>query len=39
MITGFAPRISRDDAWRMTVFLLRVLSLGAAITYAILAKS
>jgi hypothetical protein len=38
MITGFAPRISRDDAWRMIVFLLRVLSIGAAVTYAILAR-
>jgi hypothetical protein len=35
MITGFAPRISRDDYLRVTVFLLRVLSLGAAVGYAI----
>jgi hypothetical protein len=35
MITGFAPRISRDDLLRIAVVFLRIASLGAAVAYAI----
>jgi hypothetical protein len=35
MITGFAPRLSRNDLIRLSVSFLRVASLGAAILYAI----
>jgi hypothetical protein len=38
MITGFAPRISRNDVLRLSVFFLRVASLGAAVLYAIAAR-
>jgi len=35
MIAGFTPRISRNDVLKITVVLLRILSLGAAFAYAI----
>jgi hypothetical protein len=35
MITGFAPRISHNDLLRVTVFFLRIASLGAAVAYAV----
>ncbi len=35
MITGFAPRVSKNDLVRFTVFFLRIASLGAAVLYAI----
>jgi hypothetical protein len=35
MITGFAPRISRDDLLRFVIFFLRITSLGAAVAYAV----
>jgi hypothetical protein len=38
MITGFAPRITRDDRLRVTVLVLRILSLGAAVTYAVMGR-
>ena len=38
MITGFAPRISRNDLLRLTVFFLRVASLGAAVAYAVVVR-
>jgi hypothetical protein len=38
MITGFAPRISRNDLLRLSVFFLRVASLGVAVLYAIAAR-
>ena len=34
MITAFAPRISRNDVIRVSLFLVRFLSLGAAFAYA-----
>jgi hypothetical protein len=34
MITGFAPRISRNDLLRLSVSFLRIASVGAAILYA-----
>ena len=34
MITGFAPRISKNDLVRLSVFFLRIASLGAAVLYA-----
>jgi len=34
MITGFAPRISRNDLIRLSVFFLRIASIGAAVLYA-----
>ena len=34
MITGFAPRISRDDVLKVVVFLVRILSVGAAVGWA-----
>ncbi len=38
MITGFAPRISRNDILRLTVSFLRVASLGAAVAYAVVVR-
>ena len=38
MITGFAPRISRNDLLRLSIFFLRIASLGAAVLYAIAAR-
>jgi len=38
MITGFAPRISRNDIIRLSVYFLRIASLGAAVLYAIAAR-
>lgn len=35
MITGFAPRIPRKELLRLSVFFLRVASVGAAVLYAI----
>jgi hypothetical protein len=35
MLTGFAPRISRDDFLKVIIFIIRILSLGAAVGYAI----
>jgi hypothetical protein len=35
MIAGFAPRLSRNDVLKITVVLLRILSLGVAFAYAI----
>ena len=38
MITGFAPRVSRDHLLHLTVLLLRVASLGAAVAYAVVGR-
>jgi hypothetical protein len=38
MITGFAPRLSRNDLLRFFVFFLRVASLGAAVAYAVVVR-
>ena len=38
MITGFAPRVSRDHLLRLTVLFLRVASLGAAVAYAVVGR-
>lgn len=38
MITGFAPRISRNDLLRLSIFFLRIVSLGAAVVYTIAAR-
>ncbi len=38
MITGFAPRISRNEILRLSVFFLRIASLGAAVLYAFAAR-
>ncbi len=38
MITGFAPRISKNDLLRLSVLFLRVASVGAAVLYAIAAR-
>jgi hypothetical protein len=38
MITGFAPRLSRNELVRLSVFFLRIASLGAAVLYAIAAR-
>ena len=35
MVTGFAPRISRDQTLRLIVLFLRIASLGAAVGYAV----
>jgi hypothetical protein len=34
MITGFAPKVNREDVLRVVVYFLRFASLGAAIAYA-----
>jgi hypothetical protein len=34
MITGFAPRVKREDVLRFVVYFLRFASLGAAVAYA-----
>jgi hypothetical protein len=38
MITGFAPRISRNDLLCLSVFFLRVASVGAAVAYAVIGR-
>jgi hypothetical protein len=38
MITGFAPRIPRDQVLRVVVFFLRVASLGMAVGYAVVGR-
>lgn len=38
MITAFSPRISRNDVLRFVVFFLRMASLGAAVTYAVVVR-
>jgi hypothetical protein len=38
MVTGFAPRISRDQTLRVLVFFLRIASLGAAVGYAVIGR-
>ena len=38
MITGFAPRVSRDHLLRLTVLFLRVAILGAALAYAVVGR-
>ena len=38
MVTGFAPRVSRDHLLRLTVLFLRVASLGAAVAYAVVGR-
>jgi hypothetical protein len=36
MITGFAPRVSRDQQLRLLILFLRIASLGAALGYAVI---
>ena len=38
LITGFAPRVSRDDFLRLSVVFLRLASLGAAVAYAVIVR-
>jgi len=38
MITGFAPRISRDQQLRLFVMFLRIASLSAAFGYAVIGR-
>ncbi len=38
MITGFAPRLSKNDVIRFSIFFLRIASLGAAVLYAVASR-
>jgi hypothetical protein len=38
MVTGFAPRISRDQQLRLVVLFLRVASVGIAVGYAMVGR-